>query len=511
MSYEHICGGCLADKGAVSECPECGWREGLPPESPLHLPPKVLLNGRYIIGRVLGHGGFGITYLARDISLNRLVAIKEYLPRDLATRMSNQLTVCTFSEQLQSSFGDGLEKFYEEAYSLTQFEDHPGVVSVRDYFKENGTAYMVMQYLEGRTFKQHLALKGGRVSYDTALSVMMAVMDALREVHNAGILHRDISPDNIYITNSKQIKLLDFGAARYAAGEHSKSLSVILKAGFAPEEQYRSKGNQGPWTDIYAVAATFYRAITGQVLPEALDRMAEDTLVPPSQLGVAIPQGAEQALLKALSVRAVERFQTVEEFQSALIGQRSPGNYQPPNHHATKYQPTVAVNSPSKQPVKQNNAIIAVVMSMFIIAIVVAGVYFNKQNSQEINNPSAVPPVDQNSSDTTPDSSEVAAEPSIPGRWPDTCTRSVTIADLEGLSAIDLDIMRNEIYARHGWNFQNDELRMYFNSQPWYQPRLAESRDAANNLVVKEMTPLEIQNATLILNYQKANNLTYYK
>ena len=177
-----------------------------------------------------------------------------------------------------------------------------------------------MEYVEGVTLKEYLAKKGGQISFEEAKGIMMPVMDALREVHQAGMLHRDISPDNIYITTAAQVKILDFGAARYFAGEQSKSLSVILKSGYAPEEQYRSKGKQGPWTDVYATAATLYRVITGQTPPEALDRMAEDTLTPPSRLGVAIPPPAEQALLQALAVNAGQRFQTMGEFQQALLG-----------------------------------------------------------------------------------------------------------------------------------------------------------------------------------------------
>ena len=225
-----------------------------------------------------------------------------------------------FSGEARQQYDYGLRKFLEEAQSVARFAHHPNVVSARDYFAANGTAYMVMEYVEGVTLKEYLAKKGGRISFEEARGIMMPVMDALREVHQAGMLHRDISPDNIYITTSAQVKILDFGAARYFSGEQSKSLSVILKSGYAPEEQYRSSGKQGAWTDVYAVAATLYKAMTGQTPPDALDRMAEDTLAPPSRLGVAIPPAAEQALLKALAVNAGRRFQSMGEFQQALLG-----------------------------------------------------------------------------------------------------------------------------------------------------------------------------------------------
>lgn len=318
MKAENYCMGCMEKREQGPVCPYCGYQHDTLPESPLYLTPGTILNGKYLIGRVLGHGGFGITYLALDLTLQVRLAIKEFLPRDLATRSSNTTTVTPYTGATKEHFDYGLEKFLEEARALARFEDSPCIVSVKDFFRANGTAYFVMNFVEGITFKEYLKNHGEKIDYDKALRILMPVMDALREVHQTGLLHRDISPDNIYITNDGRIKLLDFGAARNATGEHSKSLSVMLKAGYAPEEQYRSKGKQGPWTDIYAVGATLYRAITGKVPVEALDRMNEDTLEPPTRLGIKIPPHAENALLKALSVKASDRFQEMKMFQQAL-------------------------------------------------------------------------------------------------------------------------------------------------------------------------------------------------
>jgi serine/threonine protein kinase/tetratricopeptide (TPR) repeat protein len=289
----------------------------------MYLPHGTELNNRYVIESLLGHGGFGITYAAYDKVLNVRVAVKEYLPRQLATRAEGQTKVSVFTGEARQQYIYGLRKFLEEAQSMARFAHHPNVVSARDYFEANGTAYMVMEYVEGVTLKEYLANKGGRISFEEAKGIMMPVMDALREVHQAGMLHRDISPDNIYLTTSAQVKILDFGAARYFTGEQSKSLSVILKSGYAPEEQYRSSGKQGAWTDIYAVGATIYKVLTGQTPPDALDRMAGDALTPPSRLGVNIPANAERALLQALEVHAGERFQTMGAFQQALMGVES--------------------------------------------------------------------------------------------------------------------------------------------------------------------------------------------
>jgi serine/threonine protein kinase len=307
----------------------------------MFLPTGTTLNGRYGIEKVLGHGGFGITYLAFDQLFQVKVAIKEYLPRQLATRAEGATQVSIYTGEARQHYVYGLSKFLEEAQALARFGDHPNIVSCRDFFEANGTAYMVMPFLEGLTLKEYLAKKGGRLSFEAARDILLRVMDALQEVHKVHLLHRDLSPDNVFLTTSRQVKLIDFGAARYQAGEQSRSLSVILKTGYAPEEQYRSSGRQGPWTDVYGVAATMYKAITGQTPPDALDRLAHDTLVPPSQLGAAIPPQAEQALLKALAVRAIDRLQTVDEFKAGLT-MTSP--------ITPEIRPAAPVNFPLTQP-----------------------------------------------------------------------------------------------------------------------------------------------------------------
>ena len=312
------CPNCFCDNKA-QPCASCGWEAGQ--DNP---PPALglgrVLDGRYRIGRVLGHGGFGITYLAWDENLQLRLAIKEYLPRDCAGRAPDGISLAIYSGPAGEQFAYGLDRFLEEARALAHFDQHPGIVTVKNFFRAHGTGYCVMDYVDGITLRDYLEQQpGGRISFDAALKLLMPVMDALRAVHKEGLLHRDIAPDNIYLTQDGRIKLLDFGAARFAAGEHSKSLSVILKPGYAPEEQYRTKGHQGPWTDVYGLAATFYRAITGQVPPEALDRLDTDELVPPSRMGLAITPDQEAALLKGLAVKARERYQSMAELQQACI------------------------------------------------------------------------------------------------------------------------------------------------------------------------------------------------
>jgi len=322
MNPDAMCMGCMAHTNAADVCPQCGYRNHTPPESSVQLSPRTRLQGKYVLGRVLGQGGFGITYLGYDLELNRKLAIKEYFPAVISTRGKDHMTVTPLSSRNRGDLEYGLGKFVEEGKALARFKDHPGVVSMLDFFYANGTGYIVMAYIEGRTLKEHLYQMGGKIPFADALRILSLLMNALEDLHGAGILHRDISPDNIYVEETGGVKILDFGATRYAMGEQSRSLSVVLKPGYAPEEQYRSRGKQGAWTDIYALGATFYRTISGRVPPESPDRLNLDDLVPPSHLGVDIPSKSEAALLKALAVKAENRYQTVTEFRQDIIPPR---------------------------------------------------------------------------------------------------------------------------------------------------------------------------------------------
>jgi serine/threonine protein kinase len=322
MDHNNLCPGCFDDSTGQNPCPYCGY-ETETAEASLYLVPGTILSDKYLVGRVLGQGGFGITYLGWDLNLDMKLAIKEFFPQGLVSRLPGQSKVISYTGEIKNQFDFGLERFLREAKTLARFEDHPNIVTVRDFFKANNTAYMIMSYVEGLTLEKFLSQHQGKIPFSKTLDIIMPVLDALREVHETGIMHRDISPDNILINKKGRVILIDFGAARQDMREKSKSLSVILKAGYAPEEQYRSRGKQGPWTDIYAAAATIYRCITGQVPPEAMDRLAEDYLASPTELNVEIENTRESSLLKALSVRAEGRFQAVEEFQAALMSSGS--------------------------------------------------------------------------------------------------------------------------------------------------------------------------------------------
>jgi serine/threonine protein kinase len=319
VNTSEICFGCMEIKGSQKTCANCGYQEDSGPESSHHLSPGTILANKYLVGKVLGQGGFGITYVAYDLILELKLAVKEFFPMGLVARARGSSEVDTYAGEQKEQYAFGLDRFLYEAKTLARFSEHPNIVTVRDFFPANGTAYMVMNYIEGKTLEEYLKSAGGKIPFPKMIEIMMPVMDALREVHQAGIMHRDISPDNIFIRNDGRVSLIDFGSARQELLNKSRSISVILKVGYSPEEQYRSKGEQGPWTDIYSVAATIYRGITGEVPPESMDRLAEDTLIAPSQLGIEIGIEQEQALLKAFAVRAKERYQTVLDLQTAFL------------------------------------------------------------------------------------------------------------------------------------------------------------------------------------------------
>ena len=304
---------------ALGVCPHCGFVPGTPAEEAIHMDPGSLLRDRYIIGRVLGFGGFGVTYLAWDAKLEQKVAIKEYLPGEFSTRMPGQSRISVFSGDKAEQFADGMHKFVEEARRLARFQNEPGIVTVFDSFEENNTAYIVMEYLDGETLTERLK-RDGKIQEDEAVAMLLPLMESLEKVHAEGILHRDIAPDNIFLTKDGQVKLIDFGAARYATTSHSRSLTVIIKPGYSPEEQYRSRGDQGPHTDVYALGATLYKMITGVTPPDAMERRAKyegqnkDILVPPQKNAKGLSLARRNAILNAMNVRIEDRTPDIETF-----------------------------------------------------------------------------------------------------------------------------------------------------------------------------------------------------
>jgi formylglycine-generating enzyme required for sulfatase activity len=302
---------------AVRSCPHCDYVQ---PENfnPIYLKPPHRLNQQYIIGRVLGHGGFAITYLGYDRHLGTRVAIKEYFPAEFATRAPDGENIVPYTGEKQTLFQLGKEKFIVEARLLATLRN-PNIIRIRHFFEAFNTAYFVMEYLEGQTLKEYIDAQGGQLSWQTTKELLWPMLDALEEVHVKQCFHRDIKPDNIYISRQGLPILLDFGAARQQMSGATTNLLAFLTPGFAPAEQYSANGIQGPWTDIYALAATMYYALTGQVPPVPQDRaLGEIELVPPSRLGISIPRKEEEWLLKGLEVKWSHRPESVQEWRRMM-------------------------------------------------------------------------------------------------------------------------------------------------------------------------------------------------
>lgn len=287
------------------------------------LPPGYQLD-EYIIEKVLGVGGFGITYKAED-NLGRAVAIKEYMPVGIATRSNDAVTVHPASNNHADDFEWGLDRFRMEAQTLVAFR-HPNIVSVFRYFATNGTAYLVMEFQEGETLAD-LLHPDKTLTEDEIHEFLDPLLDGLEEVHRADFAHRDIKPGNIFIRRDGSPALIDFGAARQAMGSHSRALTSIVTAGYAPYEQYETDTIQGPWTDIYAIGATLYRAVTGERPIEAPRRagavMRGEDDPNPSAAKVAggrYSQPLLYAIDKALEVLEQNRPQSVSEFRALMRG-----------------------------------------------------------------------------------------------------------------------------------------------------------------------------------------------
>lgn len=318
LDTDQICLGCMRRKGQTEVCPHCGYRED-PNRNPALLPYRARLTRKFVVGRTLGKpGGFGVTYLAWDAMLQTAVAVKEYLPRELASRAADHTSVILQSPRDSDRYDYGLDQFLKEARTMAQIT-HPNVVRIREFFRENNTAYLVMDYYDGMPLEEYLLSSGGALSEQAALQIMLPVLDGLAEVHRRGFVHRDIKPANIYITKAGAPILLDFGAGRFAMGQHSQTLSVILTAGFAPFEQYISKARHGPWIDVYACGATLYAITTGVVPQDAFQRYQSDELQAPIKVRPTLTPQFSRAVVAAMAMDASQRPQTAEELRDMLL------------------------------------------------------------------------------------------------------------------------------------------------------------------------------------------------
>lgn len=310
-----ICNNCFRQI-KTEPCKYCGYKKSAyRPEAGI-LPVGTVLKKRYCIGEVLGKGGFGVTYKAFDTVDSKIVAVKEYYPSGLVHRDTGTTQISVSSKQYEDNFKVGADKFFEEAKMVSRFNGNPNIVNVYEFFYENGTVYFAMEYLDGVDLKHFVKERGGKLPQENVLYIADIITDALLIAHSMNVLHRDISPDNIFILNNGEVKLIDFGAARQVLAEQSKSISVILKQGFAPLEQYQRRGKQGPWTDIYALGATLYYVITGKMPDEVTERLDFPDIGSADEYGVD-PEFWE-IIRKCMEVRAADRYQAVFELKEKL-------------------------------------------------------------------------------------------------------------------------------------------------------------------------------------------------
>jgi len=338
------CSSCLRDPSAYTAAAH-------------HLPPGTVLKGRYILGGVLGEGGYGITYIGLDLVLQLRVAVKEYFPVEFCTRNSGgSKSVSVMTGIPAKNYKRGMSRYLTEARQLARMDKQRVIVNVRDYFEDNGTAYIVMEYIDGITFTELVKEMGGRIPEETLFPTVEPLFAALCTLHQYDLIHRDMCPDNLMLesrdrigrcdrdneegdtlacetfcdsekplpehdslmgTRRGRVRLLDFGSAR-SSDSLKDTLTITLRHGYAPIEQYQQGGGQGPWTDVYGLSATLYYCLTGVTPPVATNRIIEDALIPPSGMGARLSPSREEAVMKGLSVRPHRRYRTVKEFWRAL-------------------------------------------------------------------------------------------------------------------------------------------------------------------------------------------------
>lgn len=356
-----LCMNCFSVKGPYEVCRYCGYVEGTPPEQPHYLRPGTVLKGHFIVGTAIGVGGFGITYKCYDATLGVIVAIKEFFPVGLVNRSPGEMKVGFLSGEKEKQYKNQIKRFLMEAQSIAQFGKANDIVNVFDYFEENNTAYIVMEYIDGVLLKDYLE-KQGALSPDIAMTIIEPVVEALKKIHASGIIHRDISPDNIFIAGEDSVKVFDFGAAILNDESGAKEGEKVIKVGYSAPEQYRDSAGQGYFTDIYSIGAILYQMITGQKPIESTEREYKDELKSPLELGFDIEPNLDRAIMEALAVQPALRFQGIQQFDDAINGKRK-----------AEY-PKV------KLRIRKRKRIMVACMSLLALAAIgVGGLFFNNK------------------------------------------------------------------------------------------------------------------------------------
>lgn len=312
-----LCLNCFEIKGKYEVCPYCGHLEGAPAKFPFQLKPGTVLKNRYIIGEVIGFGGFGIIYKAYDTVLSIMVAVKEFYPAGLVNRGESQTQVKIPDEDKQIQYDKLLSRFIEEARNMAFFANEKDIMNVFAYFEENKTAYIIMEYIGDVLLKDYLQ-QITRIPHEQSCMYILQILEALQKLHDHHIVHRDISPDNIFLINRQQIKLFDFGAARFQDENNADDLSAVVKAGYSPPEQYSTDGPCDHRVDIYAAGALFYTMLTGHKPEESLDRLEQDLLPEDIKKEPDIQPQIGKVILKAMALNPENRYSTAREFADEI-------------------------------------------------------------------------------------------------------------------------------------------------------------------------------------------------
>ncbi len=367
-----------------SKCEHCGFDSRSYIHNPIALEHDTVLKGNYLIGNVIGNGGFGITYVGYDNRRRKRVAIKEFFPVSIAVRDTKETNNICVTGTMNQVFISGVKKFYQEASILSRLQHIPSIVKVYDFFYENNTAYIVMEYIDGPSIGT-IVKNQGPLDIDMVLTIFYPILEALKTVHAEGVLHRDISPSNILLDENYNARLIDFGASRvYSHQQVSTDMTVILKSGFAPAEQYKKREHHTPSEDIYALSASMYYALTGKIPPEAIERLVFDTLKPISALGVDIPEKIERIILKGMAVRVDDRYKTAEEMALAIdnsVGTDLPADFSQGNDKdATPYK--IETRSQNKKERKKiiipwhNDTPYIAIIAVFVVLLSILAVVF---------------------------------------------------------------------------------------------------------------------------------------
>lgn len=373
INGHNLCIGCMRPLGPESGCSFCDLKQEEYTPIPRCLMPGTELAGRYVTGKVLGEGSFGITYMAWDTYMDIPVAVKEYFPGDMVSRdviCGSDNSVYLYENDKKHDYHLYLKKFWGEAKCLSRFNQVEGIVSVRDFFYENNTAYLVMQYVDGISVKKYVA-QNGKIPAGQVMEQIRPVLRALEQVHNTGIIHRDISPDNLMIKEDGSFVLIDFGAARMRNIDYTKTMTVMFKRGFSPEEQYRCKGKWGPYTDVYSICATIYFMVTGSPPVDSVIRALGDempSLVSMKELDIPVKQ--RKAVMKGLAVSAKNRWQDIGELYEALFEQGD----------ETGYRRRLHMMGGGKWGNRKKT--VAAVLCMFLfLGVIVGSIYFVRHNA----------------------------------------------------------------------------------------------------------------------------------